>query len=100
MIATFFRWRIVSGKEREFETAWAAVTSALKRHGSAGSALFVDDQGHYCALARWPDRAMRDRAFLADPAPSESAILRDCVAETMERTDMDQRANLWDLGGQ
>ena len=95
MIATFFRWRIVEGKENEFKAAWSDVTKALKSHGSAGSALFVDDQGLYCALARWPNRATRDRAFAANPAPDESAILRDCVAETIERADMDEQTNLW-----
>lgn len=95
MIATLFRWRVVAGKEQKFEAAWASATVALKAHGSAGSALFVDDQGNYCALARWPDRATRDRAFAADPAPAKAAALRECVAETIERTDMDERENLW-----
>jgi hypothetical protein len=57
MIATFFEWRIEPDAEAEFRAAWGQVTKRLAARGSHGSTLFRRSEGHYCALARWPDAA-------------------------------------------
>ena len=95
MFATFFEWRIRDGAERQFEQAWADATGILKTHGSMGSALFRNDEGHFCAFARWPDRATRDAAFAAAKLDESGAAMRDAVTDTVHRIDLEQVRNLW-----
>lgn len=95
-LATFFEWQVKEGREDEFRDAWASVTRRLHARGSQGSSLFVNEAGHYCAFALWPDRATRDAAFaLDDPLPDDSARMRACVERTVHRMDMDRLDDLW-----
>lgn len=95
MIVTLFHWRLHPGARDRFVGHWAAVTELLKPHGSLGSALFEQPDGTLRAIARWPDRATRDAAFAADPAPEDSAAMRACIAQTIERVDLDAVRILW-----
>ena len=95
MIATFFHWRIREGRRDQFIAAWAAVTDALKADGSLGSALFEGEDGTFRALARWPDRATRDRAFAALSLPAASEAMHEAIAQTLQRVDCDERDNRW-----
>ena len=95
MFATFFEWRIRDGAEEQFEQAWAEATAILKSHGSMGSALFRNDGGHFCAIARWPDRATRDAAFAAADLAASGAAMRGAVADTVHCIDLEEVRNLW-----
>ena len=95
MFATFFEWQIRHGADEQFERAWAEATIILKAYGSMGSALFRNDAGHYCAFARWPDRATRDAAFAAADLAQSGAAMRGAVSDTVHRIDLEQVRNLW-----
>ena len=95
MFATFFEWRIRDGAKEQFEQAWADATEILKTHGSMGSALFQNDVGHYCAFARWPDRATRNAAFAAADLTDSGGAMRGAVTDTIHRIDLEQVRNLW-----
>lgn len=99
MIATFFEWKITEGKEAQFREAWAAITKLLHPAGSYGSSLFTNDAGHMCAIALWPDRETRDVAFAPySDAPTEHhAAMREAIAETIHRMDLDCIDDLWRL---
>ena len=95
-LATFFEWEIIEGRETEFHEAWALVTKRLHARGSKGSSLFVNEAGHYCAFALWPDRQTRDVAFAMDEKlPADSEAMRACIARTIHRMDMDRLDDLW-----
>ncbi len=85
MYAVAYRWKIIPGKERQFETAWAAGTGAIAREFDGwGSRLHVGDDGHYYAYAQWPDRATYDAAMESRMRHSDDearAAYRDAIAE-------------------
>jgi hypothetical protein len=95
MIVTLFEWMIPQGRESEFREIWNEGTQLLLREGSLGSALFVGDDGHFRALARWPDRATRDAAFARTKNEPVFVRMRDCIEATLCREDADEIANLW-----
>ena len=71
-------------------------TSTSFERGSKGSSLFVNEAGHYCAFALWPDRKTRDVAFAMDEKlPADSEAMRGCIARTIHRMDMDRLDDLW-----
>lgn len=96
MFATFFEWELLEGREEDFRVAWSSVTRRLQERGSKGSSLFVNEAGHYCAFALWPDRATRDATFAMDSElPEDTKAMRACIARSIHRMDMDQTDNLW-----
>jgi len=95
MIATFFEWAVDRDREDNFVAIWTEATALLLKHGSLGSALFRTDNGHFCALARWPDRAARDLAFARLADESVFQRLRDCITQTIRQADADEVANQW-----
>lgn len=101
LIATVFEWQVREGHEAQFEASWAAVTRMLHGHGSHGSSLFINEEGHYCAIALWPDRATRDAAFapfIAKPT-DDHARMREAIGKEIRRMDLDCVSDLWRLGG-
>ncbi len=94
-LATLFRWRVGDERRTAFEADWRIVTEALLEHGSLGSALFDACDGMLCALARWPDRATRDRAFATLADDPRVAAMRRHAVEPLERRDMTLIADLW-----
>ncbi|WP_036766523.1 hypothetical protein [Parvularcula oceani] len=95
--AYFFRWRIRPGREAEFEAAWDALTLALGERGSHGSALFRAEDGTYAALARWPDRATRERAGREEVDAALRERMHDAIAETLLVLPADEVLNRWVL---
>jgi hypothetical protein len=95
MIVTFFEWIVGEGRQAEFREIWHEGTELLLREGSLGSALFIGDDGHFRALARWPDRATRDAAFARTADAPVFVRMRDCVEATLRREDADELDNLW-----
>lgn len=95
MLATYFEWRVVPGREQELIDNWEKVTRAMHEAGSHGSALYRNDVGHYCAFARWPSRETRNAAFASHQGLKASALMRACIVEEVARIDMDEVSNLW-----
>jgi heme-degrading monooxygenase HmoA len=64
MFAVIYRWRIIAGKEAEFEAGWRAGTRAIaKEFGGWGSRLHKGEAGVYVAYAQWPDEATWAKAM-------------------------------------
>ena len=99
MLATFFEWRIHEGKEQQFRDGWDAVTRMLHQDGSYGSSLFTNAAGHYCAFAIWPDKQTRDRAFAPylEKPTDQHLLVREAIAEEIQRMDLDCVNDLWRL---
>lgn len=58
MFAVIYRWRVIAGREAEFEAGWRAGTAAIAREfGGWGSRLHRGADGAFFAYAQWPDEA-------------------------------------------
>ena len=66
MFAVIYRWRVIAGREAQFEAGWKAGTERIAAEfGGWGSRLHkVAEQGNiYVAYAQWPDEATWARAM-------------------------------------
>ncbi|MCU0729574.1 MAG: antibiotic biosynthesis monooxygenase [Sphingopyxis sp.] len=97
MIAIYYRWRLVEGREADFVDAWTQITEHLKRQGSLGSALFKSDDGSVVAIARWPDVETRRASSARLAAPELYSRMTNAIAEEFEERILDERVNLWTL---
>lgn len=95
MIAVIYRWRVRAGMEQDFIAAWARATETLKPLGGYGSALFKQDDGLYCAIARWPDAEARLTAFAQVDDASILDAMAACVEERFAPIVMEELCNLW-----
>lgn len=100
MHAIYFRWKVASGREPEFEQAWLELTELIcDEHGGLGSRLHRCADGHYFAYAQWPS----ERVWAAQPMPgARMAALRNRMRECAELVDGPLRgdvvADLLDMG--
>jgi heme-degrading monooxygenase HmoA len=63
MFAVIYRWRLVPGREAQFEDGWRAATEAIAAEfGGWGSRLHRGEDGFVVAYAQWPDRATWEAA--------------------------------------
>lgn len=95
MFATYFKWKVKSGREAEFLALWSEGTAAMRSEGSLGSALFAGKDGLYSGFARWPDRETRDRVFTKGIRPDIFDPFRDCIEETLVCDDLDLIESQW-----
>ncbi len=94
MFVVVYRWRLKSGREREFTRSWEALTEAIRRDcGSHGSALFRGNDETHSAIAIWPDRETRERCSPA--IETEFARMTDCIEERFAEERLDMVSNLW-----
>jgi heme-degrading monooxygenase HmoA len=64
MFAVVYRWKVLPGREAQFEEGWRAGTEAIAREfGGWGSRLHRGEGGVYVAYAQWPDRVTWERAM-------------------------------------
>jgi hypothetical protein len=64
MFAVIYRWKLMPGREAQFEEGWRAGTEAIaKEFGGWGSRLHRGDNGIAVAYAQWPDRATWEKAM-------------------------------------
>jgi hypothetical protein len=64
MFAVVYRWKLIPGREAEFEEGWRAGTEAIaKEFGGWGSRLHRGEDGMVLAYAQWPDRATWEKAM-------------------------------------
>ena len=80
MTIYLYRWKIKSGKEKQFEESWAEVTKAiLVECGSLGSRLHLDENGEYFAYAQWPSKTSRESCKLSDATLEARRAMRDAT---------------------
>jgi len=96
--AILLHWRLKPGREADFEEAWEAVTIAMLGQKSLGSALFEAPDGTVYALARWPDRAARERAYSDVTIAGARAVMADAIAETLPSVELVEGMNHWVAG--
>ena len=102
MFAVIYRWKLIPGREAQFEEGWRAGTAAIaKEFGGWGSRLHRGDAGTVFAYAQWPDRATWERAMATrmrhsddaarakyrgsfEPASFETIFAGDVVADLLE----------------
>lgn len=64
MFAVIYRWKLIPGREAQFEEGWKAGTAAIAREfGGWGSRLHRGEDGVTVAYAQWPDRATWEKAM-------------------------------------
>jgi hypothetical protein len=64
MFAVVYRWKLIPGREAEFEAGWRAGTEAISKEFQGwGSRLHKGDDGCFYAYAQWPDRATWEKAM-------------------------------------
>ncbi|HVR82133.1 MAG TPA: antibiotic biosynthesis monooxygenase [Luteimonas sp.] len=78
-----YRWRIKSGSEDRFATAWAEATRSLLARGSLGSRLHKGSDGCWYGYAQWPNAQARTSAFAGDAMEDVVLRMRECVAESL-----------------
>jgi hypothetical protein len=72
MFAVVYRWRVIAGREAQFEEGWKRGTERIAAEfGGWGSRLHKASDGVYVAYAQWPDidawnRAMETRMHHSD----------------------------------
>ncbi|MGB3711467.1 MAG: antibiotic biosynthesis monooxygenase [Erythrobacter sp.] len=64
-----YRWKVDDEHVAAFRRAWSEGTEALKPYNSYGSLLGRAADGTFVAVAMWPDKETRDRAFEHAPDP-------------------------------
>lgn len=71
MHAIYFRWKVASGREQDFEHAWLELTECIRdERGGLGSRLHRCADGHYFAYAQWPS----ERLWAAQPEPTARMV--------------------------
>jgi NADPH:quinone reductase-like Zn-dependent oxidoreductase len=95
MIAIYYRWRLVDGKEAQFTQAWQAITALLKDQGSLGSALFTSEDGSAIAIARWPDLQTRQASSARRADPELYAQMIDAIEEEYEERVLHLKIDGW-----
>jgi len=85
MHAIYFKWKVVAGREADFEHAWLELTELIRdAHGGLGSRLHRCADGHYFAYAQWPS----ERVWASQPEPTARMVaLRNRMRECAELVD-------------
>ncbi|MEW4448295.1 hypothetical protein [Qipengyuania sp. JC766] len=86
-----YRWKIAEENVAAFRECWRAATRELGPHGIRGSLFARADDGTFCAIALWPDRETRDRAFADVPGREWPPV------ERLEPILLSPLDNLWKL---
>lgn len=64
MFAVIYRWRVIAGREAQFEEGWRRGTERIAAEfGGWGSRLHKGEGGVYIAYAQWPDEATWKKAM-------------------------------------
>ena len=85
MHAIYFKWKVASGRERDFEHAWLELTELVRdERGGLGSRLHRCADGHYFAYAQWSS----ERFWATQPEPTPRMVeLRNQMRELAELVD-------------
>ncbi len=86
-LVAIYRWRVAPENRTAFCARWADATEELRAKGGQGSMLGEAADGTLYAIAKWPDRATRERAFAeqADAKPwPEAERLEPILLDTLD----------------
>lgn len=85
MHAMYFRWKVATGREQDFEHAWRELTELIRdERGGLGSRLHRCGDGYYFAYAQWPSEG----AWSAQAEPTARMVeLRNRMREYAELVD-------------
>jgi quinol monooxygenase YgiN len=83
MIIYFYRWKVKSDKEEQFQKAWSYVTQELReKSGSLGSRLHLGDDGIWYGYAQWPSAEQRAKTKLThEEMVNARAQMKDAILE-------------------
>ncbi len=96
MFVAVYRMRLNPGHEDQYARDWHDATLvAIDQFGSGGSALFKEADGTWVAIARWQDRAARQRFFDRTVDPVVRARQADAIAERLATLELDCVDDLW-----
>lgn len=85
MFSVQYQWKILSGKEKQFESLWHQLTLEIKKvQGMVGAKLMKLEDGTYLAQAQWKTREDWEKSHERFPTP---APLREKLAETIESNE-------------
>ncbi|MEZ6023539.1 MAG: antibiotic biosynthesis monooxygenase [Hyphomonadaceae bacterium] len=74
MFVVIYRWRVIPGREAQFEAGWRAGTEAIAAEfGGWGSRLHKAEDQVYIAYAQWPDKATWEKAMESRMRHSDDA---------------------------
>lgn len=92
MHAIYFRWKVASSHEQDFENAWRELTELIRdERGGLGSRLHRCADGHYFAYAQWPS----ETAWSAQAEPTAHMVeLRNRMREYAELVDGPHRGDV------
>jgi len=91
MFCVIYRWKLHSGKEAQFEKAWAEATQLIRSHqGGLGSRLHHCSNGTFIAYAQWPDQQTWEQASnIPLPENQIMAQMKDAIASSEAPIQMD-----------
>jgi hypothetical protein len=99
MFVAIYRWRLHPEREQDFVANWRRITMDGLAGGSGGSSLFLNAQGIWVAIARWPSRNARDHFFENldghDANPQMSARARLAIVERLPDEELDSVLECW-----
>ncbi|SHH00652.1 antibiotic biosynthesis monooxygenase [Massilia sp. CF038] len=92
MHAIYFKWKVASGRERDFESAWRELTELIRdERGGLGSRLHRCANGEYFAYAQWPS----ELSWATQSEPTTRMLeLRNHMREFAELLDAPLRGDV------
>ncbi len=92
MLVAGYWWKVKSGKEEQFRTAWRRGTELIRqKYGSLGSRLhcetLADGQTRFVGIAEWPDRTSWQAAYdarMVYDEPATRAAFVDAIESASE----------------
>jgi heme-degrading monooxygenase HmoA len=88
--AVIYRWKVRSGKEHDFASAWARLTDIqCAECGAIGSRLHKADDGSFIAYSFWPSRKHWDMAQLHGPRSAARALMAAAIEERFPEIHME-----------
>lgn len=86
MFIALYEMKVKTGKEKQFERAWAKTTEAIyKKRGTRGSILHkTDKQNIYIAYAQWPSKDIYFNDEGKDTFTKEELETRDSLRVSTE----------------
>ena len=90
MYIVLYRWKIKTGMEEKFRSAWRTRTQQIiVEEGGLGSRLHQATDGSWIAYAQWPDRERWSKFWNAPKAQGETGqAMRSCIESSDEPTGM------------
>ena len=94
-----YRFKVRSGREVDFQTAWCRLTEAYKRdRGGLGSRLHQAEDGLWLAYAQWPDKkTWEESRSLGPPDVAAGDLMAAAVEARLDPILLKPAMDLLDL---